>query len=165
MPTGTENSRSKQYAFRLPHDLDAQLETYMAKQGLSRNRAVIDLLAKALAGESREGGIQGRDSPSEKWDSPSIPDEPGVMERLAALEATLAALQPRPPAAPQPQSAASFDETKHYLGPLCDRGHDWQGTGQSRRSKRNQTCMACEAEAAKARRARNKARYQGIDGQ
>lgn len=156
MPTGTQNSRSKQYAFRLPWELDAQLETYMATQGLSsRNRAVIDLLEKALAGEDGEGGIQERNAPSEKWDAPPVPGESDVLERLAALEAALAALQIRQAPALQPE--ITLDESKHYLGPLCDRGHDWQGTGQSRRSKRNNMCMACEAEASKERRARNKA--------
>jgi hypothetical protein len=156
MPTGTENSRSKQYAFRLPWDLDARLETYMGKHGLSRNRAVIELLEKALG----EGGIQERDAPAEKWDAPPIPQEPGVMERLAALEAALANLQPRP-AAVKP---GTLDPDRHYLGPLCDRGHDWQGTGQSRYARRNRMCMACEAEDAKARRARNKAGLQADTG-
>jgi hypothetical protein len=154
MPTGTENSRSKQYAFRLPHDLDAQLEIYMTKQGLSRNRAVIELLAKALTGESGEGGIQERDAPAEKWDAPLVSEEPGVYERLSALETAVATLQIRP--APV-QPGAVLDESKHYLGPLCDRGHDWQGTGQSRYATGNRRCMACEAENAKARRARKKA--------
>lgn len=153
MPTGTENSRSKQYAFRLPWELDARLETYMAKHGLSRNRAVIELLEKALG----EGGIQEGDAHSDKWDAPIVSEEPGVYERLSALEAALADLRSRQPAAPQPQPAGVLDESKHYLGPLCERGHDWQGTGQSRRSRRNKMCMACEAEDAKARRARKKA--------
>jgi hypothetical protein len=29
-----------------------------------------------------------------------------------------------------------FDESKYYLGKLCRRGHDWNGTGSSRRRKK-----------------------------
>ena len=152
MPTGTENSRSRQYAFRLPHDLDKQLDAYMAKRGLSRNRAVIELLEQALMA-SGHGGIHNRDTPPVS--------EPGVIERLAALETALANLQtPAAPSQPAPAvktAAGTFDPDRHYLGPLCERGHEWDGSGQSRRSKRNKFCMACEAEDAKARRARNKA--------
>lgn len=33
-----------------------------------------------------------------------------------------------------------------YLGSLCKRGHDWEGTGQSLRRKGNSNCIACEKE-------------------
>jgi hypothetical protein len=157
MPTGTENSRSRQYAFRLPHDLDNRLETYMQQRGLSRNRAVIALLEIALE-QSGYGGIQERDTPP-------VSEDPSVMERLAALEAALASLQtPAAPVQPEPAvktAAGTFDPDRHYLGPLCERGHEWQDTGQSRYARGNRRCMACEAEDAKARRARQKERTAG----
>lgn len=31
-----------------------------------------------------------------------------------------------------------------YLGKLCKRGHDWNGTGKSLRDKNNRTCYECE---------------------
>jgi len=36
-----------------------------------------------------------------------------------------------------------FDESKLYLGALCSRGHDWDGTGRSLRYKSNKTCVDC----------------------
>lgn len=128
----------------------------MKEHGLPRNRAVILLLEKALGG-IEEGGMHKRDSPEKIWDTPPQPDEPGLLERLTALEMALAALQhDRQP--PTPQPAGTLDESRHYLGPLCEKGHEWENTGQSRRSRRNNSCMACEAEAARERRARNKTR-------
>jgi 5-methylcytosine-specific restriction endonuclease McrA len=36
-----------------------------------------------------------------------------------------------------------FDESKHRLGRLCKRGHDWMGTGQSLRSIKGGNCLEC----------------------
>jgi len=47
----------------------------------------------------------------------------------------------------------TFDPTRHRLGKLCPRGHDWQGTGQSLRvNNKAGYCLACNAEDARARR-------------
>jgi 5-methylcytosine-specific restriction endonuclease McrA len=35
------------------------------------------------------------------------------------------------------------DESKHRLGRLCKRGHDWMGTGQSLRSIKGGNCLEC----------------------
>ena len=39
-----------------------------------------------------------------------------------------------------------FDETKYYLGSLCKRGHDYDGTEKSLRSNKNRTCFYCRIE-------------------
>ncbi len=38
---------------------------------------------------------------------------------------------------------ALLDDTKYFLGLLCKRGHDFQGTGLSQRYKKNQVCVEC----------------------
>lgn len=37
----------------------------------------------------------------------------------------------------------NFDASKYFLGSLCKRGHDWEGTGQSLRRNRCKTCVEC----------------------
>jgi 5-methylcytosine-specific restriction endonuclease McrA len=37
----------------------------------------------------------------------------------------------------------TFDSTKHHLGSLCARGHEWKNTGKSLRSKSN-GCLLCQ---------------------
>ena len=46
----------------------------------------------------------------------------------------------------------AYDTSKHYLGKLCPRGHDYKGTGQSLLRKTNHLCLACDRERAKERR-------------
>ena len=50
------------------------------------------------------------------------------------------------------QALEPFDTTRYYLGKLCPKGHDFQGTGQSLLRKHNQHCRACENEGKRARR-------------
>lgn len=40
-------------------------------------------------------------------------------------------------------TVTSFDTTKYRLGPLCKRGHDWSGTGQSLRLIGRSNCLMC----------------------
>jgi hypothetical protein len=54
-----------------------------------------------------------------------------------------------PPPAPE---VPPFDTTRHVLGPLCPRGHDYHGTGQTLRRLPRHTCLECDAEQARARR-------------
>jgi hypothetical protein len=46
----------------------------------------------------------------------------------------------------------TYDISKHYLGKLCPRRHDYHGTGQSLLRTTNHLCLACDAERAKERR-------------
>jgi 5-methylcytosine-specific restriction endonuclease McrA len=39
--------------------------------------------------------------------------------------------------------ATEFDPEKFYLGKLCPRGHDWNGTGRSLRYRSNTICTEC----------------------
>ncbi len=36
-----------------------------------------------------------------------------------------------------------IDDSKYYLGSLCKRGHDHEGTGKSLRQKRSRNCVRC----------------------
>jgi hypothetical protein len=51
------------------------------------------------------------------------------------------------------QALEPFDTTRYRLGKLCQRGHDYQSTGQSlRTTNKAGYCLACNAEDARARR-------------
>lgn len=39
---------------------------------------------------------------------------------------------------------ANFDPEKFFLGSLCYKGHDWQGTGKTLRYLRGKYCLACK---------------------
>jgi hypothetical protein len=68
-------------------------------------------------------------------------------------EATTASLpEPRAPAFVSDSTVPTYDTSKHYLGKLCPRRHDYHGTGQSLLRKTNHLCLACDRERAKARR-------------
>ena len=68
-------------------------------------------------------------------------------------EATTASL----PEAPAPvfmsdTDIPAYDTSKHYLGKLCPRRHEYHSTGQSLLRKTNHLCLACDRERAKERR-------------
>jgi hypothetical protein len=156
MPTDRVNDRSIQHSFRLPLDLNERLEAYARHHGMARNAAVVELLEQSLRAESHL-----RDTPtSQGVIQRNVPrDAPlhhiAFEQRLAAVEATLEALQAQ--RAPSGGVAREgLNEATQFLGPLCERGHDWQGTGQSRRSRRNWGCMQCEVERTRAKRAAKK---------
>jgi hypothetical protein len=68
-------------------------------------------------------------------------------------EAT-AASPPAPlaPAFVSDTNVPTYDTSKHYLGKLCPRRHDYHGTGQSLLRTTNHLCLACDRERAQARR-------------
>ena len=68
-------------------------------------------------------------------------------------EAT-AASPPAPltPAFVSDTNVPMYDTSKHYLGKLCPRRHDYHGTGQSLLRITNHLCLACDRERAQARR-------------
>jgi hypothetical protein len=67
--------------------------------------------------------------------------------------ATTASLPASPaPAFMSDTNIPAYDTSKHYLGKLCPRGHDYKGTGQSLLRKINHLCLACDRERAKERR-------------
>lgn len=41
---------------------------------------------------------------------------------------------------------AELDESIHYLGKLCQRGHEYKETGRCLRYKRNYDCVRCHHE-------------------
>src|SRR5262249_11809971 len=46
----------------------------------------------------------------------------------------------------------AYDTSKHYLGKLCPRRHDYHGTGKSLLRQTNHLCLACDRERTKERR-------------
>jgi hypothetical protein len=46
----------------------------------------------------------------------------------------------------------AYDPSKHYLGKLCPRRHDYHGTGKSLLRQTNHRCLACDRERAQERR-------------
>jgi len=103
----------------------------------------------------------------EKNGIPTIPEKsvPLVADDLETLPTPQPLSQPaRAPGALDPSpvdtSAAypPFDTTRHFLGDLCEHGHDYHGTGQSKRRlaerKRDQECLECQAARTRARRQR-----------
>ena len=40
----------------------------------------------------------------------------------------------------------TFDHPNFYLGELCPRGHEWNGTGKTLKKKKGNKCAACENE-------------------
>jgi hypothetical protein len=68
-------------------------------------------------------------------------------------EATAASVpEPLAPAFGSDSNGPTYDTSKHYLGKLCPRRHDYHGTGQSLLRKTNHLCLACDRERAKERR-------------
>jgi hypothetical protein len=65
-------------------------------------------------------------------------------------EATAAS--PPAPAFVSDTNVPTYDTSKHYLGKLCPRRHDYHGTGQSLLRTTNHLCLACDRERAQARR-------------
>jgi hypothetical protein len=148
MPTGPHNAKSRQVAFRLPRDLDARIAHYMTDTGLTQSQALIALLERGLAGVQDNGIHQ---------------DAPELVARLEAIESTVAELQRGPASIPVAEKqgptkpkAGELHPAHHYLGPMCQRGHEWQDSGQTRYSLRKQECLECKTERARERRAAKK---------
>jgi hypothetical protein len=144
-----ENRESRQYSIRLPWRVSDAVQDYASRHGMASNRAIIELLERGLHAESNTSC--NTHSTTQDTTAQANPD---LIARIEAVEARLNL-------ANKPQQdmrrTARWDDTKHYLGPLCERGHNWQDTGQSRRSKRHDGCLECESQTARERRARAKA--------
>jgi hypothetical protein len=133
-----ENRLSRQYSIRLPWQLSDAVQSFASQHRIAANRAIIELLARGLNAPRPTNALQ---------------KEPHALERLAVLEDFVQTLQDTietlraqgaTKASPSTQQELPGDPTS-YLGALCHRGHDWDGTGMSRRSKRNHDCLECKA--------------------
>jgi hypothetical protein len=86
---------------------------------------------------------------------PILSDRKGNMALITSdtKGATNASLPASPaPAFMSDTNIPAYDTSKHYLGKLCPRGHDYKGTGQSLLRKINHLCLACDRERAQERR-------------
>jgi hypothetical protein len=84
-----------------------------------------------------------------------------AQQRLSEVVRLLGTVQaPRhapagPPAVsvtPQPDGTPAYDPERFYLGKLCPRAHDWNGTGKTLRRIKGNKCDPCENEGKKKRR-------------
>jgi hypothetical protein len=161
MPTGRRNQQSILFSVRLPLALSAQVDAYASAHDLPRNQAFADLVKRGLNSDTLSN------TPSDTPEN-TLSSTPGNTPQIvAALEERLTrrieVLEARIDLMSKPQDmkrTAHIDETKHFLGALCERNHVWQNSGQTRRSKRNGGCMECEAEKAREKRARGKVAVQ-----
>src|SRR5687768_13177103 len=114
-----ENKESRQYSIRLPWRVSDAVQQYASRHGMASNRAIIQLLERGLHAESNADCNAHSTTPDTKGQV-----DPDVIARIERLEARILAAS-QPIATP-----LKFDESKHYLGPLCERGHEWENTGQ-----------------------------------
>jgi hypothetical protein len=105
-------------------------------------------------GEHGEAVIQQSPFPVLQHDTGESQDD------AAALAPEQTALD-RVAAACAPARADDFDHTRYVLGPLCKRGHDWQGTGQTLQYAKNHFCRECDIERKRAARRRTTAAQEG----
>lgn len=79
---------------------------------------------------------------------------PASMDTMPAVQATVLQAAQNPALARV--EIPTFDPTKHHLGKLCKRGHEWGNTGQSLKNADNQ-CLECRALAKREKDARKRA--------
>jgi len=154
---------SPRYTLRLPHALAAQVQARV-EAGTPFAVLMRDALAAYLADTTPTG------SPTEEPTGADSADTLRTLqEHLSALAMRVAALEQAPTGSRQERTprddraptgalagadTTAFDPTRHRLGRLCPRGHDWQGTGQSLRANNKAGyCLACNAAAARTSRA------------
>jgi len=152
---------SKLISLRLPDLLDQRVEKYALRHGLSRSGAIVALVENGLSNTSSDtdrdtatSNIESRLAMLEDVmhrDTTVIQGE--LLSRLEALKVGIMALNGRDTVIQDARRTVNLDPDKHYLGSLCDRGHDWQNSGQSRRAIRNKRCLSCEAEDGRQKRA------------
>ena len=87
MPVGTVNKRSKQYAFRLPHDLAARVEAYRAANGHGLISEAVRALLETGLSASGNGGMH------PVMQNVIQADYAAIANRLAALEQAVRSLQ------------------------------------------------------------------------
>jgi hypothetical protein len=167
MPTPADRAADTSAATRadrLPTGADT-LPTLATQMATLTQR--VEALEQALTGR-RQDADRGADSCADRsadTSADTAPTGPPTRSSQEALEATQTPRRPRRPPSPgrPPERPGEgtpppipevplFDTTRHVLGPLCPRGHDYHGTGQTLRRLPRHTCLECDAEQARARR-------------
>lgn len=147
-------------ALRLPSALAQQLTTYAKARsdaGLPRS-SVSDVCRDALEhwfacpnirqtkkSISQQALYQHNDTDQAQ------PETAGEVKALdftpsSQAETTPPAQEPVPTAQPERHDAPGFDTTRYYLGKLCPKRHNYQGTGQSLRRQSKKDCRDCDRE-------------------
>lgn len=109
-------------SIQLSEEIRDAIDAYAKDNGMSRSAAISRLLAEALG----------------------QPTADPVEARLDALEARMAELEQQRPHEPTEGERYPGLAQGQYLGTLCHKGHDWRGTGKSRRKKSSDSCMDCD---------------------
>jgi hypothetical protein len=98
---------------------------------------------------------EGQERPSEQEpasDTASMDTMPAVQANVLQAAQNPALAVEQPAEGDIPLHVPAFDTTRYYLGKLCPKGHEFDGTGMSLLRKHNQSCRECENERKKARR-------------
>jgi hypothetical protein len=138
---------------RMPDELLRQINTVRAETAeaagwpIGRNAFLLRLLTRGLNSFDQERAPRTQDAPmpptAPTAPETAVPQEGSLgQEPSLTVEALVAAIAP----------GVEYDEARHYLGQLCSRGHDYEGTGKSLRRKRSHQCVPCDRELASARR-------------
>jgi hypothetical protein len=125
------------------------------------NEAMIEALLPDTSGEDEyvsdtKGAVTDITSDKNKTGAAMAPETParGRPRKVSDRKETSAASTPESPASSfvSDTNMPTYDTDKYYLGKLCQRHHDYHGTGQSLLRKTNHLCLACDRERAKERR-------------
>jgi hypothetical protein len=167
-PTGRPRGRPKgsgimgdvRLALRLPSALTQQLTTYAKARsdaGLPRS-SVSDVCRDALEHwfacpnirRTKKALSQQALSTYNDTDQ-AQPETTGEGEALdltpsAKTDTTPPTQEPVPAAQPEMHDTPGFDTTRYYLGTLCPKGHNYQGTGHSLRRQSKRDCWDCDRE-------------------
>ena len=115
-------------SLRMPQALKAQLDRYASLHRLTLTELLVD------------GARWRLDQEDTRWpaaEDERITDTTDITRQLAELTARLAQLEgrsvPASPALilPAKPPEPDFDHARFILGPLCEKQHDYHGTGQS----------------------------------
>jgi len=147
MPTDRVNGHSRQISIRLTHDLDVRVQAYADDHQLAHGAAIMALVRKGL-GDTESDTCH---APAPHW----YEQVAQLTERVEVLE-TLARKQVNGKVHDKVGDVVSpnIDTAKHYLGPLCRNGHDFEGSRQSKRYRSTKTCTVCAAENQRKKNAR-----------
>jgi hypothetical protein len=150
-PRGVE---SQHVMVRMPVDLIAQIDAYaaslqeqigIADMAISRGMAIRELVKRGL--QTVQAGPLPPQEPRPAAPMAQVPQLPSHLETVD---------EPEPMAAPVPAVShligtaeqtgiPPYDETRFALGPLCERRHDYYGTGQTLRYQAGKhECVECK---------------------
>ena len=152
---------------RIGHDTDttqirhgdapdmSQIQAWIEAELPGMVRGIVEQLAVEMLAETVSDvfdDTEDEERDSDVTDDELIPDSDVSDETQIHTSAALETPQRRHSNASETTTPATYDTTRYYLGKLCPKKHDYEGSGQSLLYRRNRRCVACDREAARARR-------------